>query len=62
MKNLIYITSVFAFIVMGCKPPEARMPETVQSGSFLKESVARNKKLNKREQDLITDIIKNNPD
>ncbi|BAO74259.1 gliding motility protein GldI [Winogradskyella sp. PG-2] len=38
------------------------MPESVQSGSFLKESVERNKKLNELERDHIKDIIKNNPD
>jgi gliding motility-associated peptidyl-prolyl isomerase len=38
------------------------MPETVQSGSFLKESAERNKKLNELERNHIEDIIKNNPD
>ena len=38
------------------------MPETVQSGSFLKESAERNKKLNEKEKKIIQQIIKNNPD
>lgn len=38
------------------------MPESVQSGSFLKESAERNKKLNEKENQLIQKIIKNNPD
>jgi gliding motility-associated peptidyl-prolyl isomerase len=38
------------------------MPESVQSGSFLKESAERNKKLNEKERRLIQKIIKNNPD
>ena len=61
MKNLqlILIISILCF---GCKSPEARMPESVQSGSFLKESAERNKKLNAKEQKLIQNIIKNNPD
>ncbi len=49
-------------LCFGCKSPEARMPESVQSGSFLKESAERNKKLNEKEKNLIQSIIKNNPD
>ncbi|WP_316929963.1 gliding motility-associated peptidyl-prolyl isomerase GldI [Winogradskyella sp. PG-2] len=60
-KNLHYLL-VIAIIFVSCKSPEARMPESVQSGSFLKESVERNKKLNELERDHIKDIIKNNPD
>jgi gliding motility-associated peptidyl-prolyl isomerase len=37
------------------------MPESVQSGSFLKESAERNKKLNAKEQQQIEKIIANNP-
>ena len=61
MKNiyLIIITILFCF---SCKSPEARLPESVQSGSFLKESAERNKKLNALEQKQIEEIIKNNPD
>ncbi|WP_299522119.1 gliding motility-associated peptidyl-prolyl isomerase GldI [Winogradskyella sp.] len=61
MKHLHYII-LLALVVLSCKSPEARMPETVQSGSFLKESAERNKKLNEKEQLLIQDIIKNNPE
>lgn len=60
-KNLIYILTV-AFTIISCKSPEARMPESVQSGSFLKESAERNKKLNENERQLIENIIKSNPD
>jgi gliding motility-associated peptidyl-prolyl isomerase len=38
------------------------MPESVQSGSFLKESAERNKKLNELEQKQIKKVIKNDPD
>ena len=38
------------------------MPESVRSGSFLKESALRNKKLNELEQKQIKTIIKNNPE
>ena len=37
------------------------MPESVQSGSFLKASAERNKKLNEHERQQIQDIIKSNP-
>ena len=42
---------------MSCKSPEARRPESVQSGSFIKASAERNKKLNEKEQDVIQKII-----
>ncbi len=61
MKHLLYILIV-TFVLVGCKSPEARMPETVQSGSFLKESAERNKKLNEKEHEIIQNIIKNNPE
>ena len=61
MKNL-HLIIIITLLCFGCKSPEARMPESVQSGSFLKESAERNKKLNEKEQQLIQDIIKNNPD
>lgn len=60
MKRLHCII-ITLLILASCKSPEARMPETVQSGSFLKASAERNKKLNEKEQRLIQDIIKNNP-
>lgn len=61
MKNLLLILTPILFC-FGCKSPEARMPESVQSGSFLKESVERNKKLNDAEQDQIEAIIKSQPE
>ncbi len=61
MKHLLLIFSL-AFFCFSCKSPEARIPESVQSGSFLKESAERSKKLNALEQKQITKIIKSNPD
>lgn len=61
MKNLLIIISL-ALLCLSCKSPEARMPESVRSGSFLKESALRNKKLNELEQKQIKSIIKNNPE
>ncbi|MFK7832357.1 MAG: gliding motility-associated peptidyl-prolyl isomerase GldI [Winogradskyella sp.] len=61
MKNLL-ILFIFSFLCFSCKSPEARMPESVQSGSFLKASAERNKKLNEREREQLQHIIKSNPD
>ncbi len=55
MKPILYIILLLLFA--SCKTPEARKPETVKSGSFIKESIERNKKLNKREYALIEQII-----
>lgn len=61
MKNLLPII-MLTLLCFSCKSPEARMPESVQSGSFLKKSAERNKKLNELEQKQIETIIKSNPD
>ena len=60
LKRLFSLSVVICFLT-GCKSPEARMPESVQSGSFLKESAERNIKLNAIEQEAIEKIIANNP-
>jgi gliding motility-associated peptidyl-prolyl isomerase len=61
MKHLL-LSFIIAILAFGCKSPEARLPETVQSGSFLKESAERNKKLNELEHLQISKIIADNPD
>ncbi len=45
------------FLAIGCKQPEARRPIAVQSGTFINESITRNKALNKNEQALIEQYI-----
>ena len=56
MNNLIIIAFILlAFI--GCKTPEARKPISTKTGSFIDDSVARNKKLNAQEQEAIKQII-----
>lgn len=60
MKNL-HIIIIISLICFSCKSPEARPPESVKSGSFLKESAERNKKLNALEKTKIETIIKSNP-
>ncbi len=47
---------------ISCKSPEARLPESIKSGSFIKASAERNKKLNEVEYAKIQEIINKNPD
>ena len=61
MKNP-YLILILLVTLVSCKSPEARMPESVKSGSFLKESAERNKKLNALEQKMIESIMESNPD
>ncbi len=53
---------IITLLIVSCKSPEARRPETVQSGSFIKASAERNIKLNKKEHAIIQNIMNNNPD
>ncbi|WP_400080338.1 gliding motility-associated peptidyl-prolyl isomerase GldI [Winogradskyella sp. R77965] len=61
MKNLLLIITLL-LLCISCKSPEARMPESVHSGSFLKESAERSRKLNELERGQIESIIKSNPE
>jgi len=56
MNKLFILLFVFTG-VFSCKTPEARKPETVKTGSFIKESVIRNKKLYKAEEKAIKKYI-----
>ncbi|MGB6268256.1 MAG: gliding motility-associated peptidyl-prolyl isomerase GldI [Olleya sp.] len=60
-RNLIIIVLIF-ITAFGCKSPEPRKPKTVRSGSFIEESVKRNKALNQKETDAIKTIMANQPD
>lgn len=63
MKNIK--TGVVILIVVllfaSCKQQQARMPISHSSGTFMKESAERNKKLVKGEEGQIDSIIKSNP-
>lgn len=53
---------LFAVLFVSCKQhEEARRPISQASGTFMKKSVDRNKKLVANEEDVIKKIIKNNP-
>lgn len=58
----IYIIILAVILVFGCKSPDARRPESVQSGSFIQASAERNIKLNEKEHALIQTIMDKNPD
>jgi len=56
MKKLLAILCILT-IFISCKAPEARRPISVKSGSFIDQSVERNKKLNAEEHALIRTLI-----
>lgn len=59
MNKLLYIITAF-LVCLSCKTPEARKPISSASGSFIDESIARNKKLNAKEQALIEEVMSEN--
>ncbi|NBU80940.1 MAG: gliding motility-associated peptidyl-prolyl isomerase GldI [Flavobacteriaceae bacterium] len=64
MKNLLNTTLLFALFIslISCKQQQqGRMPISRSSGTFMKESAARNKKLIAGEEGKIDSIIKSNP-
>ncbi len=61
MKHLPFIL-IFGFLLMGCMSPEPRKPVIVKTGSFIKESAKRNKKLNEAERLQIEALIKSQPE
>ena len=63
MKNIKSYLFIFALLLVlaSCKEPQARNPISHSSGAFMKESVERNKKLIKGEENQIDSIIKSNP-
>ena len=64
MKNtkLLSILFLLFIVVSSCKQPQdARRPISQTSGSFMKKSIIRNKKLVATEESLIKDLMKSNP-
>lgn len=60
--NFIHITLfALSLLTISCSKQEARRPISHGSGTFLKESIERNKKLISNEEALIDSIIKKNP-
>jgi len=61
MNKICYIVLVL-LMTTACKSPEARVPKSVKSGSFIDASIIRNKKLQQYEHALIKDIMTQNPE
>ncbi len=62
MKEIKIILSFFCVVLfLNCSQQKARRPITQTSNEFIKQSIERNKKLNKGEEDIIDSIIKSNP-
>ncbi len=57
IKRILYIIVLCSGFI-ACKSPQARKPVTQKSGSFINESILRNKKLVAREEATIQEIIK----
>jgi len=55
MNKLLML--ILIALVFSCKTPEARKPVSVKTGSFIDESVERNKKLNAKEQASIENLL-----
>ncbi|WGD35088.1 gliding motility-associated peptidyl-prolyl isomerase GldI [Olleya sp. YS] len=62
MKHNLIILIILLTTVFGCKTPEARKPVSVNSGSFINESVERNKALNQKETEVIEAIMAKQPE
>ena len=62
MRKLSQITAIVLLLatLASCKQQQARMPVSRSSGTFMKESVIRNKKLVASEEAKIDSIIKSN--
>jgi gliding motility-associated peptidyl-prolyl isomerase len=62
MKKVITAALFLGIFITGCSQQQAREPISHSSGTFMKESIERNKKLVASEEDQIDSIIKANPD
>ncbi|TDU34340.1 protein involved in gliding motility GldI [Gelidibacter sediminis] len=58
MIRAILLIFILALGISSCKSPEARRPISQKTGSFIKISAERNKKLNAAETERIQNIIK----
>ena len=56
MKNILFVVC-FGLLLLSCEGPQPRRPVEVKSGSFLKLSAERNKKLLEMEVALMKDLV-----
>ncbi|CAM3506753.1 gliding motility-associated peptidyl-prolyl isomerase GldI [Aequorivita lipolytica] len=59
MLYKLFFSILFFTIIISCKSPEARRPLQSASGTFIKESVERNKKIYTEEKSYIQKIMAN---
>lgn len=57
MKRSLALTALGAFLLFACNDPEPRRPVSVKTGSFIKQSIERNRKLLQSEEALILALI-----
>lgn len=60
--NKFLIIPCLLFLLASCKSPEARRPISESSGTFIEESVERNKELYAKERVSIEALMKENPE
>jgi gliding motility-associated peptidyl-prolyl isomerase len=61
-RKIIILASLVTFLISSCKQSqEVRRPVSQASGTFMKKSAERNKKLIASEEDIIDSVIKSNP-
>lgn len=53
----LYLVFITSLLLASCQSQQARRPIETKTGSFINESVKRNKKLNKKEEKKIQNII-----
>lgn len=61
MKNYSFILILLVIMLTGCKSPDARRPVTQSGGSFINESIERNRELVAREEAEILEVIERDP-
>ncbi|AWH85574.1 gliding motility-associated peptidyl-prolyl isomerase GldI [Flavobacterium album] len=61
MKKIIALLLLMGALITGCSQQQARQPLNRTSGTFMKESIERNKKLVANEESQIDSIIKSDP-
>lgn len=61
MKKFIY-SLIFLLSVLSCKSPEARYPVSQNSGSYIDESVEKNREMIAQEEDYIKEVMAKDAD
>ena len=62
MSRSIILYSLLGIFIFSCKGPEARRPVQRTSGTFIKESIERNKKIYEQDKSKIFDLMEANPE